>query len=79
MQVWPDKMAPLTLGGEYGAATESGRQEEQRGDNAQSKLRKGPQFKDTVPESSKQRQEGLTNQIVNIRSEKADRSSGARA
>src|SRR5262249_45595269 len=41
MEVWPDKMALLTLGGGYGAATENGRQD--GGENAQGKLSKGPQ------------------------------------
>src|SRR5262245_8489091 len=41
MEVWPDKMALLTLGGGYGAAIENGRQD--GGENAQGKLSKGPQ------------------------------------
>jgi hypothetical protein len=47
-------MVSLTLGGDHGAATEDGRQEEERGDNAQGKPYKKPEFNYTVSKSSKQ-------------------------
>jgi hypothetical protein len=53
MMVWPDKMALLTLGGGNGAVIENGWQD-QRGKDAEGKLGKGPQSKDTVPKRFKQ-------------------------
>ena len=42
MKVWFDKMALLILWGGYGAAIRNGRQDE-RDENAQGELNKGPQ------------------------------------